>query len=83
MLAHNHGQVLNTSKLGQSLGVSHTTIRRYIDMLAKTFMIRILPPFVSNIKKRLVKSPKNQQLTKRTRRTTKNIITKQKYFTWH
>ncbi|MEJ2663489.1 MAG: ATP-binding protein [Spirochaetia bacterium] len=30
----------------------------YLELLAKTFMIRILPPFKSNMKKRLVKSPK-------------------------
>lgn len=58
MLAHQHGQVLNLSVLGKSLGVSHTTTRRYIDMLNQTFMTRELQPFHSNLKKRLVKSPK-------------------------
>ncbi len=58
MLAHQHGQVLNLSILGKSLGVSHTTIRRYIDMLNQTFMTRELQSFHSNLKKRLVKSPK-------------------------
>jgi hypothetical protein len=58
MLAHGHGQILNASKLGESLGTSHTTIRKYIDLLSQTFMIRVLPPFEANLKKRLVKSPK-------------------------
>ncbi|HMA76612.1 MAG TPA: ATP-binding protein [Candidatus Krumholzibacteriaceae bacterium] len=58
MLAHYHGHILNTSKLGQSLGMSHTTVKRYLDILTKSFMIRVLPPFISNVKKRLVKSPK-------------------------
>jgi predicted AAA+ superfamily ATPase len=58
MLAHYHGQLLNSSKLGQSLGVSHPTIQKYLDIMAQTFMVRILPPFIANIKKRLVKSPK-------------------------
>lgn len=58
MCAHSHGQLLNASKLGESLGVSHTTIRSYIGLLAQTFMIRILKPFEVNLKKRLVKSPK-------------------------
>ncbi|MEW6077874.1 MAG: ATP-binding protein [Thermodesulfobacteriota bacterium] len=58
MLAHVHGQVLNSSKLGESLGVSHTTVRKYIDLLSQTFMIRTLPPFEANLKKRLIKSPK-------------------------
>jgi predicted AAA+ superfamily ATPase len=58
MCAHSHGQLLNSSQLGESLGLSHTTVRGYLELLAKTFMIRILPPFKSNMKKRLVKSPK-------------------------
>ncbi len=58
MLAHSHGQTLNMSKIGMSLGVSHTTIRKYIDILEATFMIRTLLPFEANLKKRLVKSPK-------------------------
>lgn len=58
MLAHYSGQVVNCSGLGQSLDVSHTTVRRWLDILEATFMIRILPPFAGNLKKRLVKSPK-------------------------
>ncbi len=58
MLAHTHGQLLNASKLGESLGVSHTTVRSYIDILSDTFMVRILEPYSTNTKKRLVKSPK-------------------------
>ena len=58
MLAHIHGQVLNSSKLGESMGVSHTTVRKYLDLLSQTFMVRALPPFEANLKKRLVKSPK-------------------------
>jgi len=58
MLAHLHGQLLNSSRLGESLGVSHTTVRSYIDLLSQTFMVRVLPPLEANLKKRLVKSPK-------------------------
>ena len=58
MVAHNHGQILNASRLGQSLGISHTTARSYIDLLSQTFMVRILNPYMSNVKKRLIKSPK-------------------------
>ena len=58
MLAHNHGQTLNSSKLGAALGVSHTTIARYVDILEGAFMIRVLRPMEINLKKRLVKSPK-------------------------
>ena len=58
MCAHTHGQTLNASKIGASLGVSHHTVRSYIDILAETFLLRVLPPHVANIKKRLIKSPK-------------------------
>jgi len=58
MCAHSHGQLLNASKIGQSLGYSHTAIRRQLDLLVQTFMIRLLPPVKINGKKRLVKSPK-------------------------
>ena len=58
MLAHYHGQMLNASKFGQALGVSHPTISKYIDIMEQTFMVRILPPLMANFKKRLVKTPK-------------------------
>lgn len=58
MLAHVHGQVLNASKIADSMGVSSHTIRKYIDLLEQTFVVRILPAFSANLKKRLIKSPK-------------------------
>ena len=58
MLAHLNGQNLNYSQLGNAMGLSHTTIKHYIDVLHHTFMLRLLPPFHTNIKKRLIKSPK-------------------------
>ncbi len=58
MLAHYHGQTLNSSELGRSLGVSDKTIRSYVDMLAATFVVRLLPPWHENLGKRQVKSPK-------------------------
>lgn len=58
MLAHLNGQTVNYSALGSSLGVSHTTIRGYIDLLEGAFMLKQVPPFAGNTKKRLVKSPR-------------------------
>lgn len=58
MLAHSHGQILNASKLAGSMGISSHTIRKYLDLLEQTFMVRILAPYSRNVKKRLVKSPK-------------------------
>jgi len=58
MCAHLQGQLLNASKLGESLGLTHPTIRRYIDLLEQTFILRTIMPYEGNVKKRLVKSPK-------------------------
>lgn len=58
MCAHSHGQILNTLQIGQSLGLSHTTIRSYVDILSQAFVLRVLPPYLPNLKKRLIKSPK-------------------------
>jgi len=58
MCAHFHAQILNLSSIGASLGISHHSVRSYIDLLTKTFMLRVLPPLETNVKKRLVKSPR-------------------------
>ena len=58
MLAHYHGQVWNAAEPARSLGVSETSIRRYLDLLTGMFMIRQLQPWHANLKKRQVKAPK-------------------------
>jgi hypothetical protein len=58
MLAHWHAQVWNSSEFARSFGVADTTVRRYLDILTATFMVRLLTPFHENIAKRQVKSPK-------------------------
>lgn len=58
MLAHYHGQVWNGSEFGRSFGVSHHTVRRYLEALEATFMLRVLRPWSENLAKRQVKSPK-------------------------
>lgn len=58
MIAHNHGNILNSTDIGRSLSITHHTVRKYIDILAGTFMIRLLQPWFENISKRQVKSPK-------------------------
>jgi predicted AAA+ superfamily ATPase len=58
MLAHYHGQIWNASEFGRSFGVSHHAVRRYLDALAGTFMLRVLRPWFENLGKRQVKSPK-------------------------
>ena len=58
MLAHYHGQVWNGAELARALGVSNMTVRRYLDLLAATFVVRVLRPWHENLGKRQVKSPK-------------------------
>jgi predicted AAA+ superfamily ATPase len=58
MLAHYHGQVWNAAEPARSLGVNESTVRRYLDLLTALFMVRQLPAWQTNLKKRQVKSPK-------------------------
>ena len=58
MLAHWSGQVLNYSSLSNSLDISSITVKRYLDLLQGTYMLHVLPPYLANVGKRLVKSPK-------------------------
>ncbi len=58
MLTHLQGQTLNISQLSRSLGVATTTINRYLDVLAAAFLIRIVRPYLPNLRKRLTKAPK-------------------------
>lgn len=58
MVAHAHGQVWNATSLGRSLGVSDHTVRRYLDILSGAYVVRVLPPWFENLKKRQVKAPK-------------------------
>ncbi|MDO8526030.1 MAG: ATP-binding protein [Candidatus Omnitrophota bacterium] len=58
MLSHYHGQVLNYSEIGRAFGLSDMTVRRYIEILTGTYMVRLLQPWYVNIGKRLIKHPK-------------------------
>ena len=58
MLAHYHGQTWNAAEPARALGVSESTVRRYLDHLTQTFMIRQLQPWHENLAKRQVKAPK-------------------------
>ena len=58
MLAHYHGQVWNAAEFARTLGASEGTARRYLDILVGTFMVRALPPWFANLRKRQVRSPK-------------------------
>ena len=58
MLAHRQGQVWNASAVARSMDVGPASANRYRDLLAGTFMVRVLLPWFENLGKRLVKSPR-------------------------
>lgn len=58
MLLHYHANIFNASEIGRSLGIADTTVKRYLDVLTGTFMIRRLIPWYQNSNKREVKSSK-------------------------
>lgn len=58
MICHYHGQILNYSELARAFGISDMTVRRYLEILEGTFMVRLLQPWSANLGKRLVKRPK-------------------------
>ena len=58
MLAHYHGQAWNAAEFARALGSSEGTARRYLDILTGAFMVRALPPWFANVRKRQVRSPR-------------------------
>jgi len=58
MVAHSQGGLLNAADLGRSLSITGKTINSYLDLLCDLLLLRRLPPYFANTKKRLVKSPK-------------------------
>jgi predicted AAA+ superfamily ATPase len=58
MVAHSHGQVWNAAEFARALGTAENTARRYLDILTGAYMVRVLPPWFENLKKRQVKAPK-------------------------
>ncbi len=58
MLAHEQGQLVNFSKFAASLDLSSPTVKSYVELLEDLLLIRSIRPWMSNVGKRLVKSPK-------------------------
>lgn len=58
MLAVLNGTPWNASQVGKGLGLSYHTVNSYLDYLESAFLIRRLPAFHGNLKKRIIKSPK-------------------------
>lgn len=58
MLAHINSNLENLEGLGRSLGITGTSIKKYLDYMEGAYLIRRLAPWYENNGKRLVKSPK-------------------------
>ena len=58
MLAHYHGQMWSASEISRSLGESHPTVKRHVDILTGALVVRQLQPWFENLGKRQVKSSK-------------------------
>ena len=58
LLAHYHGQTANYANIAAACDLSVPTLKKYLGLLEATFMLRRLPPYEANLKKRLVRSPK-------------------------
>jgi uncharacterized protein len=54
----NVGQTLDMTFYARDIGVSVSTIKRWLSILEASFIIFLLPPFYQNLGKRMIKSPK-------------------------
>jgi len=58
LLASSCGQLLNLSSIGNSIGVTHNTVKSWIAALEASYLVFLLQPYHNNYKKRVIKSPK-------------------------
>ena len=58
LLAGRIGQLLNLSEIGNTLGIDHKTVKKWLSVLETSFIIYLLQPYHTNFNKRLVKTPK-------------------------
>ncbi len=58
ILASQTGGLVNTSELSTTLDVSKTAIDNYLYVMQKSFHLRLIRPFFTNVRKELTKMPK-------------------------
>jgi predicted AAA+ superfamily ATPase len=58
LCASHVGQIVVANHFSNALGISVNTVQAWLSILQASYVIYILPPFFSNIKKRLIKAPK-------------------------
>lgn len=57
VLAAQVGSLVNYTELANTLGISQQTVKNYLWYAEKTFILKRLPPFFSNVRKEITKSP--------------------------
>jgi len=58
ILAAQSGNMLNTTELCNTCGLSRQTIERYLFLLEQTYIIRLVRPFSRNLRSEVTKTPK-------------------------
>lgn len=58
MCAARTGQLLNLSSLAADCGISHNTAKSYISILESSYIIKLIPAYSPNLRKRLIRAPK-------------------------
>ena len=57
-VASNTGQLLNYATLARDLGMDNKTVKSWLSVLETSGLVYLLPPYFSNLNKRIVKAPK-------------------------
>jgi predicted AAA+ superfamily ATPase len=58
LLCYQKAQLLNRSEISNTIGIHLKTLEKYLNLLEGTFIITMLPPYYSNIRKEISKMPK-------------------------
>ncbi|MDE6397402.1 MAG: ATP-binding protein [Muribaculaceae bacterium] len=58
LCAYRIGSVFNASEISNELGVAVNTVNSWLSVLQASYLVFLLPPFYTNTRKRLTKSPK-------------------------
>jgi predicted AAA+ superfamily ATPase len=58
MLAARTGNLVNYSAIAKDSGVRSVTVKEWVSVLERTSLLYLLPPFETNLNKRLIKAPK-------------------------
>ncbi|MDE6753189.1 MAG: ATP-binding protein, partial [Muribaculaceae bacterium] len=58
LIAARIGSIFNATEIANEIGVTVNTIKAWISVLQASYIVYLLPPFFTNTRKRLTKSPK-------------------------